>query len=71
MRDAQINVRVPVMHSQFNPWKTAIAVVIYVALCMLILVFSPPDYAGHHGLVQTSAPLAPPAASASQSQENT
>jgi hypothetical protein len=33
------------MHSQFNPLKTAIAVVIYVVLCMVILCFSPPDYA--------------------------
>ncbi|MGA2549212.1 MAG: hypothetical protein ABSF50_03600 [Burkholderiaceae bacterium] len=31
------------MHSQFNLWKATIAVVIYVALCMLILCFSPPD----------------------------
>jgi hypothetical protein len=33
------------MHSHFSPWKTAIAVVVYVVLCMVILCFSPPDYA--------------------------
>jgi hypothetical protein len=31
------------MHSHFNLWKATIAVVIYVAVCMLILCFSLPD----------------------------
>ena len=71
MRDAQINVRVPIMASQFSPWKTAIAVVIYVALCMLILIFSPPDYAARDGLVQTTAPAAPPATSVTSTRQST
>ena len=33
------------MHGQFNLWKAAIGVLIYVIVCMVILCFSPPDYA--------------------------
>gem|GEM_PF-3655154 len=33
------------MHGQFNLWKAAIGVVIYVIVCIVILCFSPPDYA--------------------------
>ncbi len=57
------------MHSQFNLWKTAIAIVIYVVLCILVIVFSPPDYAGRNGLVQTSTPVPAAATSASLNQE--
>jgi hypothetical protein len=69
MRDVYINVQVPITASQFNPWKTALAVVIYVALCMLILIFSPPDYAVGDGLVQTSRPTEPPAASVTETRQ--
>lgn len=34
-----------VMHGQFNLWKAAIGVLIYVIVCMVILCFAPPDYA--------------------------
>jgi hypothetical protein len=71
MRDAQINVQVPIMASRFSPWKIAIALVIYVVLCMLILIFSPPDYAAHDGLVQTSVPASAPASSGSATRQST
>jgi len=44
------------MHSQFNPWKTAIAVVIYVVLCMVVLCFAPPDYAASSAPGQNHGP---------------
>jgi hypothetical protein len=61
MRDAQINVQVPIMASRFSPWKIAIALVI----------FSPPDYAAHDGLVQTSVPASAPASSGSATRQST
>ncbi len=33
------------MHGHFNIWKATIGIVIYVAVCMLILCFSPPEEA--------------------------
>ena len=59
------------MASQFSPWKTALALLVYVALCMLILIFSPPDYAARDGLVQTSAPVEPAASSVSSTRQAT
>jgi ABC-type transport system involved in cytochrome c biogenesis permease subunit len=44
------------MPSRYKPWKIAFALVVYVALCMLVLIFAPPDYAKRDGLVQTSTP---------------
>jgi ABC-type transport system involved in cytochrome c biogenesis permease subunit len=50
------NLRADTMPSRYKPWKIAFALVVYVALCMLVLVFAPPDYAKRNELVQTSAP---------------
>jgi hypothetical protein len=31
------------MHGHFNIWKATIGVIVYVALCLAVLCFSPPD----------------------------
>ena len=58
MRFPTANLRVPAAEPGIHPLKIAVAVLLYVALCMLVLVFSPPDDTGQSGLVQTSVPHA-------------
>lgn len=48
------------MHTQFNLWKATIAVIIYVAVCMLILCSSPDDDAAGVGTVVPAGVLAGP-----------
>jgi hypothetical protein len=56
MRANTANLRVHATKARYRPLKIALAVLVYVGLCMLVLIFSPPDYAGRQGLVQTSVP---------------